>query len=167
MSVTSLADKLGIRSFVNHPLGIWDAPSHLAYGRKAVGERIDGDAYILTVTPVSAAELLGEQAAQLSTDIYVNRDANAVKTLVASNGAPEFAAKYMEKDGTIHPSVVLKTDLRGYKKDHFLEGEDDDQQQLEAHRLGEFDFMTPEDILSGRQSNGFDIAGPWQILKFP
>lgn len=152
----SLADKLGIRSFVNHPLGIWDAPSHLAYGRKAVGERIDGDAYILTVTPVSAAELLGDQAAQLSTDIYVNRDANAVKSLAASNGAPEFAAKYMEKDGTIHPSVVLKTDLHGYKKDHFLEGEDDDQQQLEAHRLGEFDFMTPEDILSGRQSNGSD-----------
>ena len=29
----SLADKLGIKSFVNHPIGIWDAPSHLAYGQ--------------------------------------------------------------------------------------------------------------------------------------
>lgn len=80
----SLADKLGIKTFINHPLGIWDAPSHMAYGRKAVEERIDGDAYILTVTPVTAAELIGEKAAQLSTDIYVNHDANAVRTLAAS-----------------------------------------------------------------------------------
>ena len=56
----SLADKLGITSFVNHPIGIWDAPSHLAYGRKALEERLEGDTYILKVTKVTIAELIGD-----------------------------------------------------------------------------------------------------------
>ena len=32
----ALADKLGITNFENHPIGIWDSPSHMAYGRKGL-----------------------------------------------------------------------------------------------------------------------------------
>ena len=30
----ALAEKLGITSFVNHPMGIWDAKNHLPYARR-------------------------------------------------------------------------------------------------------------------------------------
>lgn len=49
----ALAEKLGITSFVNHPMGIWDAKSHLPYARKATAEKLLGDRYILTVQPPS------------------------------------------------------------------------------------------------------------------
>ena len=65
----SLADKLGITNFVNHPLGIWDAPCHLAYGRKGLEQKLVGDTYIIKVGRVTTAELIGDKAAQLSTDL--------------------------------------------------------------------------------------------------
>ena len=149
----SLADKMGIETFVNHPLGIWDSPAHLSYGRKAVEERLEGDAYILKVVPVTVAELIGDKAALLSTDIYVNKDKDKAKALAASKGVPEFAAKYMEEDGTIHPCMVHMTDPYGYKKDHHLEGEDHDPDMMTAHKLGEFEHMTPEQILEKRNAS--------------
>ena len=103
----SLADKLGIKTFVNHPIGIWDAPSHLAFGRKAVEEQLEGDTYILTVTKVTVAELIGDKVAQLSTDIYVNKN---------FKGSSDLSAKYTDDDGKIHPAVVQMTDPYGYDK---------------------------------------------------
>ncbi len=38
----SLADKLGITNFENHPIGIWDSPSHKAYGRKGMEPVLEG-----------------------------------------------------------------------------------------------------------------------------
>ena len=42
------ADKLGITSFVNHPMGIWHSKSQLPYIRKATDQKLVGDRYILT-----------------------------------------------------------------------------------------------------------------------
>ena len=75
-----LADKLGITSFVNHPLGIWQGIDQLPYARKAKEERLEGDMYILTVAPATVAELVGDKMAMLNTSIYVNDDAEAVQT---------------------------------------------------------------------------------------
>ena len=149
----SLADKLGIKTFINHPIGIWDAPTHLAYGRKALEERLDGDTYILKVTPATVAELIGDKITQLSTDIFINSDADAVNSFSALKGVSEFAAKYMEADGTIHPCMVHMTDRFGYKKGYHLEGEDQDPDQIMAHKLGEFQSMTPEEILQQRNAS--------------
>lgn len=52
-----LADKLGITSFVGHPMGIWQAVDQLPYARKAIEERLVGDTYILKVQTATVAEL--------------------------------------------------------------------------------------------------------------
>ena len=112
----SLADKLGITDFENHPLGIWDSPSHKAYGRKGLKQELVGDTYIIKVGKVTTAELIGDKAAQLTTDLYVNNDAQAVATRAADDNIPEFAAKYVDNDNKIHPAVILYTDPYGYDK---------------------------------------------------
>ena len=45
------AEKMGITSFVNHPMGIWHKMSNLPYIRKATAEKLVGDRYILDVVP--------------------------------------------------------------------------------------------------------------------
>ena len=62
----ALAEKLGITSFVNHPMGIWDAKNHLSYARKATAEKLLGDRYILTVQPATIAEILGDKKVTLN-----------------------------------------------------------------------------------------------------
>ena len=69
------ADKMGIKSFVNHPMGIWHKMEQLPYIRKATAQKLDGDRYILTVKPASVAEIIGDKNVTLSTGIYVNADA--------------------------------------------------------------------------------------------
>ena len=59
----SLADKLGITNFENHPLGIWDDPSHLAFGRKALEQALVGDTYLIKVKAATAAALIGAKSA--------------------------------------------------------------------------------------------------------
>ena len=150
----SLADKLGITNFVNHPLGIWDDPGHLAYGRKALEQQLVGDTYILKVKGVTAAELIGDKDAQLATDWYVNTDEASVATRAADENIPEYAAKYIDNDGLIHPAVVQFTDPYGYDKDYYVPGIDEpSESQTRAAESGEFQYMTAEDMLSGTRGS--------------
>ena len=50
-----LADKLGIKSFVGHPMGIWQGIDQLPYARKTTEERLVGDTYILKVETATVA----------------------------------------------------------------------------------------------------------------
>ena len=150
----SLADKLGITNFVNHPLGIWDDPGHLAYGRKALEQQLVGDTYILKVKGVTAAELIGDKDAQLATDWYVNTDEASVATRAADENIPEYAAKYIDNDGLIHPAVVQFTDPYGYDKDYYVPGIDEpSESQTRAAESGEYQYMTAEDMLSGTRGS--------------
>ena len=150
----SLADKLGITNFENHPLGIWDDPGHLAYGRKALEQQLVGDTYILKVKGVTAAELIGDKDAQLTTDWYVNTDEASVATRAADENIPEYAAKYIDNDGLIHPAVVQFTDPYGYDKDYYVPGIDEpSESQTRAAESGEFQYMTAEDMLSGTRGS--------------
>ena len=150
----SLADKLGITNFVNHPLGIWDDPGHLAYGRKALEQQLVGDTYILKVKGVTAAELIGDKDAQLTTDWYVNTDEASVATRAADENIPEYAAKYIDNDGLTHPAVVQFTDPYGYDKDYYIPGIDEpSESQTRAAESGEFQYMTAEDMLSGTRGS--------------
>ena len=63
------ADKMGITSFVNHPMGIWHKMSNLPYIRKATSEKLIGDRYILNVVPATVAEIMGEKKMNLQTNI--------------------------------------------------------------------------------------------------
>ena len=145
-----LADKLGITSFVNHPLGIWQAIDQLPYARKAKEERLEGDMYILTVVPTTIAELVGDKMALLNTSIYVNDDAEAVQTRAASNGMPEFAAKYVDNDNIIHPAVIHLTDPYGYDNDIHYEDDPMDATQTRAAASGHYQYMTAEELAGGK-----------------
>ena len=145
-----LADKLGITSFVNHPLGIWQGIDQLPYARKAREERLEGDMYILTVAPATLAELIGDKAAMLNTSIYVNNNAQAVQTRAADNNIPEFSAKYIDNDNIIHPAVIHLTDPYGYDQPYHKEDDPLDATQTRAAQSGHYQYMTAEELASGK-----------------
>ncbi len=163
-----LADRLGIASFVNHPLGIWQDPAQLPYARKAYEEQLVGDRYILKVTSATVAELIGQNQAQLNTTIHVNEDENSVKTRAAADNIPEYAAKYVDEGGTIHPSIVHLTDPYGYDKDYHLPGEPAIVSQTRAAASGEYEYMTPEELVGGntRWSSSRRIISAHNTIKF-
>ena len=104
----ALADKLGIASFVGHPMGIWDLPEHRAYLRRATNEQLEGDRYILQVIPSSISEVLAgnDKEYKLSTELYVNTDPTSTRTRAAENNTSEFAARYIDENNVIHPMVI-------------------------------------------------------------
>ena len=149
----SLADKLGITNFENHPIGIWDSPSHMAYGRKGLKQELVGDTYIIKVGTVTTAELIGDKAAQISTDLYVNEDAQAVATRAAEDNIPEFAAKYVDENNMVHPAAILYTDPYGYDKDYHLEGDMPSASATRAAQTGEYQYATPEELLKDTRAS--------------
>ena len=104
----ALADKMGIQSFLGHPMGIWDHPEHRAYLRRATKEELVGDRYILQVTPSSIAEVLSgnDKEYKLSTEVYVNTDPASTRTRAAENNTSELAARYIDENNVIHPMAI-------------------------------------------------------------
>ena len=144
------AEKMGITSFVNHPMGIWQKVECLPYIRKATAQQIVGDRYILDVVPATMAEIVGDKKVDLQTDIYVNKDANAVQTRAAADNIPEYAAKYVDDNNVVHPAVVLMTDSYGYDKDVHYEGDQPSAAQTRAAQSGEYQYLTAEEIAAGQ-----------------
>ena len=151
------ADKMGITSFVNHPMGIWQKMGCVPYIRKATGEELVGDRYIVDVVPATMAEVVGDKSVNLQTNIYVNNDAVAVKTRAAGNDIPEYAAKYIDDNNVVHPAAVLMTDPYGYDEDVHYEGDQPSAAQTRAAQSGEYQYMTAEEIAAGQTRWGTNI----------
>ena len=143
-----LAQKLGITSFVGHPMGIWQAVDQLPYARKATEERLVGNTYILKVQTATVAELIGEKDAQLSTALYVNNEPQAL-TRAASNGFSAFGAKYVDQTGTIHPAVIHLTDPYGYDQQHHNET-DEPALTRSACSNYHFDYITADEMVAAK-----------------
>ena len=144
------AEKMGITSFVNHPMGIWQKMECVPYIRKATGQELVGDRYIVDVVPATMAEVVGEKKVNLQTNIYVNNDAAAVKTRAAGDNIPEYAAKYIDNNNVVHPAAVLLTDPYGYDKDVHYEGDQPSAAQTRAAQSGEYQYLTAEEIANGK-----------------
>jgi len=142
------AEKMGISSFVNHPMGIWHSMNELPYTRKAIAEKLEGDRYILTVKPATVAEIIGDKKVTLNTELYVNPDAGN-RSLTRSDGRkmPGYAAKYQDENEVIHPAVVYMTDPYGYDKGYHT---DDDQPVLTTRAGNSVQYMTADELLSQR-----------------
>ena len=138
----ALAEKLGIESFVNHPMGIWDKKSHLPYARRATAEKLVGDRFILTVTPATVAEILGNKKVTLNTSIYVNKDAEGGQTR-AGISMPQYAAKYMDENDVLHPATIMLTDAYGYDD---LYHDSDAQPVAGTRSTGEFQYYEADDL---------------------
>ena len=141
----ALAEKMGIVTFVNHPMGIWDDQSHLPYARKATEEKLVGDRYILKVVPATTAELLGENKVTLNTAAYFNPNVQGGQTR-AGIEMPDYAAKYIDENDIIHPATVLLTDPYGYEKGYHT---DEDQPTAGTRADGSYQFITGEELASG------------------
>ena len=160
-----LADKLGIATFVNHPLGIWHQIEQLPYARKATAEKLVGDRYILTVEPATLAELIGEKEVQLNTDIYVNNDIQeGAVTRAGGVDMPAYAAKYVDGNQVIHPAVIHLTDPLGYGKGYH----DSDEQPTMTRGVsndGCYEYITPEQMPATRSSAHRRIMSLKQEIK--
>ena len=139
----ALAEKLGITSFVNHPMGIWDAKSHLPYARKATAEKLLGDRYILTVQPATVAEIIGNKNVTLNTSVYVNPNVTGSQTR-AGIDMPGYAAKYMDENDVIHPAVILYTDPYGYDKPYHTS--DDKPNAGTRSADGGYQYVTADEL---------------------
>ena len=147
----ALAEKLGIKSFVGHPMGIWQDMEEDSYMRKAVKEKLVGDRYILNVVPASLAELLNGQNVRLSSDLYVNTDAQAVRSRAASENIPEYAAKYIDENNMIHPvAVTILPSANG-------------EQNPTRSGISAFGTFSTEDIMMARMSGS--RWWPWSEIK--
>ena len=97
----ALADKMGITSFVDHPMGVWEGEHIRPYHVRATKEILQGDRYILDVVQAGIAEFAPDcQDLELSTAFYVNGDAPSTR----SGGS--IADAYTDADGVLHPAGV-------------------------------------------------------------
>ena len=144
------AEKMGITSFVNHPMGIWQKMECVPYIRKATGQELVGDRYIVDVVPATMAEVVGDKSVNLQTNIYVNNDTHSVQTRAAANNIPEYAAKYIDNDNVVHPAAVLLTDPYGYDKDVHYSDDLPSAAQTRAAQTGEYQYLTAEEIANGQ-----------------
>ena len=139
-----LADKLGITSFVGHPMGIWQGIDQLPYARKATEEKLMGDKYILKVQTATVAELIGEKNAQLRTSVYVNDEPSAL-TRSTSAGFSAYGARYVDETGIIHPAVIHLTDPYGYDKPYHNEN-DEPVTTRATNNNGHYEYYTAEEL---------------------
>ena len=138
------ADKMGISTFVGHPMGIWHKVEQLPYIRKATAEQLVGDRYILTVQPATVAEIIGDKKVELNTGIYVNHDAkDGDVTRADGTMIPGYAAKYMDQNNVLHPAVIHMTDPYGYDKGYHVDG---DLPMAQTRADGGFQYVTAEEL---------------------
>ncbi|MBO6033338.1 MAG: hypothetical protein J6Q22_18075 [Prevotella sp.] len=144
------AEKMGITSFVNHPMGIWHRVENLPYIRKATGEKLVGDRFIVDVVPATIAEVMGDKQVNLRSDIYVNNDTRAVKTRAAGSDIPEYAAKYIDENEVLHPAYVHMTDPYGYDKKSHTADEQPSAAQTRAAASGVYQYMSADELAGGQ-----------------
>ena len=137
----AFADKIGIKSFPGHPMGIRQSNEEDAYMCKATRQKLVGDRYIIDVAPCSMAELLKGQKFMMSSDLYVNTDPEKTRTRAAELNIPEYAAKYVDDDNVIHPVAVTYRPATG---------------ELGVTRSGisHYGTFSTEDIMMARQNDG-------------
>ncbi len=145
----ALAQKLGIVTFVNHPLAIWQGPEQLPYHRRCTSQKQDGDRYVLTLQPVNLSEVLGGRQVKLSTRLFVKEQASSRR----ASATADLSTQYADSQGVVHPAMIYMTDPLGYDEDYHA----DDAVPVKrtsgrraAASTASFAFASPEELLSTR-----------------
>lgn len=145
------AEKLGIESFVGHPMGVWQKQSQLPYIRVATSEKLEGNRYLVSVRPAAVSEIIGNKKVSLSTEIYVNPNADGSEVTRADGLLmPGYAAKYMDDNNVIHPAVIHMTDPYGYEKPYHTK---DDQPVAQTRADGEYQYMTADELTQNTRAS--------------
>ena len=135
----ALADKLGIKSFVDHPMGVSEGEHIRPYHVRATKEILTGDRYILDVVHAGIAEFLDDKPVVLSTEFFKNP--NASKTRGASS-----ADLYTDEEGVLHPEGVHIFDCEGYADEKRITRASTDEAPMT--------YYSAEDVL-GTKTRGF------------
>lgn len=106
------------------PAQTGDYSQYEPYGLTYQNFESEGDVQILDAdtTMIAVSKKLADKMVMLNTSIYVNDDAQGVQTRAASNGIPEFSAKYVDESNIIHPAVIHLTDPYGYDNGNYVGG---------------------------------------------
>lgn len=97
----ALAEKLGIRSFVNHPTGVWQSRNQRPFHVKATSERVEGDRIVLNVKKAGLGEFMVGKRIGFDTRLYINESAGLTR-----GGSGDLSSRYTDEDGFIHPMGV-------------------------------------------------------------
>ncbi len=95
------ADKMGIRSFVDHPTGIWQGQNNRPFHVRAVSEKTNGDRIELKVERAGIGEFMVGRRVGLDTRLYVNDNANVTR---GADG--DLSTRYTDDENFIHPLGV-------------------------------------------------------------
>ncbi len=143
----ALAQKLGIVTFVNHPLAVWQNPGQLPYHRRCTSEQLEGDRYVLTLQPVTLSEVLGDRQVQFSTLLYIKGQGSSHR----ASATADLSTQYADDEGVVHPAMIYMTDPLGYDEDYHA----DDAVPVKrtsgrrAASSASCAFVTPEELLAG------------------
>lgn len=143
----ALAERLGVETFVNHPIGVWQRIDCLPYLRRVISENLVDDRYILKVERTTLGESLGGIDAELQTDFYLN-DSYSGSLRRGEDGTVDMeslSSRYRDGNNVIHPAVVLFTDPYGYDKPFNYSDEEPSTNTLRSAAEG-YKYLTAEDM---------------------
>ncbi len=158
----ALAQKLGIVTFVNHPLAIWQGPDQLPYHRRCTSAQQEGDRYVLTLQPVALSEVLGSRQVRLSTLLYV-RDQGSSRR---ASAAADLSTQYADSQGVVHPAMIYMTDPLGYDEDYHAEDAVPVKRtsgRRAAAGTGSYVSISPEELLSTRSRRASAVGRILQV----
>lgn len=133
------AEKMGIRSFVDHPTGVWQDKNLRPFHVRATSERLNGDRYELTVQRAGIGEFLAGKGIGLDTRFFINEDANLTR---GANG--DLSSRYTDSEGYIHPIGVRITHIDA-EPSAFTRG-------IDSY---ESEYFTAEELLGVNDTRGF------------
>ena len=141
----ALADKLGITSFVDHPMGIQEGEHIRPYHIRATKEVLSGDRYVLDVVKSGIGEFLANPVT-LSTEFYKNTCAS---TLGGGSNA------FMDEEGVLHPTGVHIFHRPAEGSEYMTRSADDCQME----------YYSAEEVLGGNRTRGFWEGDYFEVNK--
>ena len=141
----ALADKLGITSFVDHPMGIQEGEHIRPYHIRATKEVLSGDRYVLDVVKSGIGEFLANPVT-LSTEFYKN-------TCASTRGGGSNA--FMDEEGVLHPTGVHIFHRPAEGSEYMTRSADDCQME----------YYSAEEVLGGNRTRGFWEGDYFEVNK--
>ena len=142
----ALADKKGITSFVDHPMGIQEGEHIRPYHIRATKEILQGDRYVLDVVKSGIGEFLVNPMT-LSTEFYKNTSASTTR-------GGELNA-FMDEEGVLHPTGVHIIHRPAEGSEYMTRSADNYQME----------YYSAEEILGGNNTRGFVNGDYFKVNK--
>lgn len=142
------AEKMGIRSFVNHPTGVWQDANLRPFHVRAVSEKINGDRYELVVERAGIGEFMVGKSVGLDTRFFINENVG-----VTRGASGDLSSRYTDDENFIHP-IGVRVIHRNCEPNILTRGADS----------YESEYFTAEELLGMNQTRGW-FSDRWNDIK--